>query len=63
MMGQQFRNERAKLVRELADRADDPFIKSRLLKLVGRYEGEEGRPAHLNTPPDLKIEHRTSTER
>ena len=36
---EEFIEERAKLVRSLADRAD-PFIKVRLLKLAERYEHE-----------------------
>ena len=65
MLGEQFRNDRARLVRHLADQADDPFIKSRLLKLVERYEGEERRLTRLNTPADLQItgEHRRVSER
>ena len=59
-----FRSERAELVRQLAEKAD-PFIKRRLLELVGRYEGEERRPAPLNTPKDLQADgvHRTRPER
>ena len=65
MLGQQFRSERAKLVRDLADKSQDPFIKNRLLQLIGRYEGEERRPVGLNTPADLQIsgKHRTGSER
>jgi hypothetical protein len=36
---EEFIEERAKLVRSLADRAD-PFIKVRLIKLAERYEHE-----------------------
>ena len=36
---EEFIEERAKLVRSLADRAD-PFIKARLIKLAERYEHE-----------------------
>jgi len=54
MLDQKFRNDRAKLVRELAAKAD-PFIKRRLLELAGRYEGEESRPTLHNTPADLQI--------
>jgi hypothetical protein len=64
MLDQQFRDERAKLVRDLADKAD-PWIKSRLLKLAGRYEGEERRPARIHTPADLQLigRHSTGSER
>ena len=53
IMDQQFRRDRARLVRELADKAD-PWIRNRLLKLAGRYEGEERGPSPLNTPADLQ---------
>jgi hypothetical protein len=53
MLDQQFRSDRARLVRELADKAD-PWIRSRLMKLVARYEGEERGPIPLNTPTDLQ---------
>ena len=64
MLDQRFREGRAKLVRELADKAD-PWIKSRLLKLAERCEGEERRPARLNTPADLQLvgDHGTGSER
>jgi len=60
-----FRSERAKLVRELAEKSNDPFIKARLQGLVGRYEGPERRPAPLNTPKDLQASgvHSTGPER
>jgi hypothetical protein len=54
MLDEQFRSDRAKLVRELADKAD-PWIRNRLLRLAGRYEIEERRAAQLNTPADLQI--------
>ena len=53
-MDKQFRSDRAKLVRDLADRAV-PEIRIRLLKLAGRYEGEERRSIPLNTPADLQL--------
>ena len=54
MLDNQFRSERAKLVRELADKAD-PWIRNRLLRLAGRYEGEERRSIPLNTPANLQV--------
>ena len=54
MLDKQFRSDRAKLVRELADKAD-PAIKIRLLKLAGRHEGEERRSIPLNTPANLQV--------
>src|SRR5579871_4290032 len=38
MLDEKFNKERAKLVRDLASRAD-PFIKRRLMDLLSRYEG------------------------
>lgn len=38
MLDNDFNKERAILIRDLADRADDPFIKQRLLALAVRYE-------------------------
>nr|WP_249164056.1 hypothetical protein [Bradyrhizobium jicamae] len=52
-MGEDFRKQRASLVRDLAARAD-PFIKRRLLDLAERYEGAEHRPTPV-TPNDLQI--------
>jgi hypothetical protein len=52
MVDQTFKSERAKLVRELADKTTDPFIKKRLLGLVRRYEMPERRPAPI-TPVEL----------
>jgi hypothetical protein len=37
MLDEEFNKERAKLVRDLASRAD-PFIKRRLMDLLSRYE-------------------------
>ena len=54
MLDQKFRSERAKLVRQLAEQTVDPFIKKRLLGLVGRYEGDERRPTPI-TPVNLQI--------
>ena len=54
MLSKQFWSDRAKLVRDLAEKAD-PAIKIRLLKLAGRYEGEERRSIPLNTPADLQM--------
>ncbi|WP_050421452.1 hypothetical protein [Bradyrhizobium tropiciagri] len=39
MLDNEFNKQRAILIRDLADRADDPFIKRRLLALAARYEG------------------------
>ena len=54
MLEKQFRSDRAKLVRELAGKAD-PWIRNRLLRLVARYEGEERQSVRLNTPANLQV--------
>lgn len=38
MLSSESKVERAKLVRELAEKTTDPFIKRRLLTLVSRYD-------------------------
>jgi hypothetical protein len=38
MLESEFKRQRAKLVRELADQTTDPFIKRRLLALASRYD-------------------------
>ncbi|QOZ24132.1 hypothetical protein [Bradyrhizobium sp. CCBAU 51753] len=38
MLDDEFNEQRSILIRDLADKADDPFIKRRLLDLVFRYE-------------------------
>ncbi|MET3843644.1 hypothetical protein ABIE49_005722 [Bradyrhizobium sp. OAE829] len=37
MLDEEFKKERARTVRGLAERANDPFIKGRLLDLISRY--------------------------
>jgi len=39
MLDNEFNKQRSILIRDLAERADDPFIKRRLLALAARYEG------------------------
>ncbi|MEK9282741.1 hypothetical protein MTR72_24415 [Bradyrhizobium sp. ISRA442] len=41
MLDDEFNQQRAKLLRELAEQAD-PFIKKRLLNLAQRYEPKSG---------------------
>lgn len=43
MLDEEFRKQRASLVRDLANRAD-PFIKKRLLALASRYEDTKTKP-------------------
>jgi hypothetical protein len=64
VLDDQFRKQRAKLVRDLADKAD-PFIKSRLLDLAARYEGDDRGPAPLRTPQNMQLvsDHNTGSER
>jgi hypothetical protein len=64
MLDKEFRKQRARTVRELAEKANDPFIKGRLLDLVSRYE-DDGRKAPTPlTPVDLQFESRgTGSER
>ncbi|WP_146985436.1 hypothetical protein [Bradyrhizobium macuxiense] len=38
-MDDEFNKQRAILIRDIAGRADDPFIKQRLFALAARYEG------------------------
>jgi hypothetical protein len=64
MLDEEFRKQRARTVRDLADKAADPFIKGRLLDLAARYEDDGiNRPTKL-TPIDLKFASRgTGSER
>ncbi|WP_092262265.1 hypothetical protein [Bradyrhizobium sp. Rc3b] len=48
MLDHEFNEQRAKLLRELAEQAD-PFVRRRLLKLVERYE-PKGRAAPVREP-------------
>jgi hypothetical protein len=58
-MDEEFRQRRARLIREIAAKAD-PFIKRRLLDLAARYE-RKLRPA---TPiPDVVVDALKPTER
>jgi hypothetical protein len=46
MLDDEFKAERARFVRDLADRAD-PFIRKRLLGLASRYEKAPGKTRPL----------------
>lgn len=48
MLDEEFKKQRATIVRDLAAKAIDPFIKTRLLNLVERYETERT-PARMGT--------------
>ena len=53
MLDEDFKKQRALTVRELAEKAIDPFIKKRLFDLAARYEGFIARTSL--TPIDLRF--------
>ena len=57
-MDEEFKKQRALTVRDLAEKAADPFIKRRLLDLVARYEDDAFKTASAQTPIDLQFESR-----
>ncbi len=57
MLDEEFKKQRAQTVRDLAEKAADPFIKNRLLDLVARYE-DGPKPRTTLTPFDLQFESR-----
>ena len=64
MLDPEFKKQRAQTVRELAEKANDPFIKRRLLDLVSRYEDDGPKTPTPLTPLDLQFESRgTGSER
>ena len=64
MLDEEFRKQRARTVRDLAEKANDRFIKRRLLDLAARYEDEGPRPRTTLTPIDLQFASRgTGPER
>ena len=64
MLDEHFRKQRASLVRDLADKAVDPFIKRRLQDLAARYEDDGLKPPTTLTPNDLEFASRgTGPER
>lgn len=50
MLDDEFNKQRSILIRDLADKADDPFIKGRLLDLALRYEKQ---PIQTKPPTSL----------
>lgn len=63
MLDSEFKRQRAQVLRELAEKANDPFIKRRLLALMSRYDDTvtARTPA---TPVDLKFQSQgTGSER
>ena len=55
MLDSEFRKQRAQVLRELAEKANDPFIKKRLLALMSRYDDSVTTRTPL-TPIDLKFQ-------
>jgi hypothetical protein len=53
MLDQEFMQQRARTVRDLADKAADPFIKKRLQDLAARYEDDDLKPSTTQMPVDL----------
>jgi hypothetical protein len=63
-LDEQFKRERARTVRDLAEKANDPFIKGRLLDLASRYEDDGPKTSTPLTPVDLQFASRgTGPER
>lgn len=57
MLEAEFKRQRAKVVRELAESTTDPFIKRRLLALLSRYD--DGVVTRTSPPPaDLEFKSR-----
>ena len=64
MLDEEFNKHRARTVRDLAEKANDPFIKARLLDLATRYEGGGPKSPTPLTPLDLQFASRgTGPER
>lgn len=64
MLDEEFKKHRARTVRDLAEKANDPFIKRRLLDLASRYEDGGPETSTPLTPVDLQFESRgTGSER
>jgi hypothetical protein len=64
MLDDAFKKQRARTVRELAEKANDPFIKKRLQDLVARYEDDDRKISTPLTPVDLEFASRgTGSER
>jgi hypothetical protein len=56
MLDKEFKKQRARIVLDLAEKANDPFIKGRLLDLALRYEDDGPKAPMLLTPIDLQFE-------
>ena len=55
MLREAFRKERGKTVLDLAEKANDPFIKKRLLDLAATYENGLSRAVTPLTPNSLQF--------
>jgi hypothetical protein len=55
MLDEEFKKQRATVVRDLAAKATDPFIKTRLLNLAKRYETERTAARVPTTPIALQF--------
>jgi len=64
MLDKEFEKDRARTVRDLAQKANDPFIKERLLNLVSRYEDDRPTSSKRLTTLDLQFKSKgTGSER
>ncbi len=64
MLDDEFKKERARTVRDLAEKANDHFIKDRLLNLASRYEDDRPRTSNRLTTVDLQFKSKgTESER
>jgi hypothetical protein len=55
MLAEEFRKQHARIVRDLADKAADPFIKERPQALAARYEDDGIKSTTPLTPNDLQF--------
>ena len=55
MLSKAFKKERAQTVRDLAEKANDPFMKHRLLELAARYENGQPHSVTPLTPNSLQF--------
>jgi hypothetical protein len=55
MLDEQFKKQRARTVRDLAEKANDPFIKQRLVDLASRYEDDIAKTSKWLTTVDLQF--------
>jgi hypothetical protein len=60
MLDDAFKKQRARAVRDLAEKAADPFIKGRLLDLAMRYEAGSPKTPTPLTPVDLQFTSRST---